>query len=87
MKKKYVIPATELFQLELLEMINASNKTTTSLDVNGQWGGTGEYAHDDWNTEEQGGGNTGGFNTSPIGDDDDDLPSRAKGWGDLWDWD
>ena len=85
MKKKYVIPATEYYQLELFEMINASN--TTSLNTGAEWGGSGEYAPDDWINEGQEGGNTGGYTTTPIEDDDDDLPSRGKAWGDLWDWD
>lgn len=85
MKKKYVNPITEIYGSELSDMVCASKNTV--ITGGAEWGGEGEYAPGEWINEGQQTGETGGYTTTPIGDDEWDLPSRAKAWGDLWDWD
>ena len=84
MKKIYISPRLFVLDVEPSEMLKGSNYT---MKGGTQWGGEGEYAPGEWINEGQQTGETGGYTTTPIGDDEWDLPSRAKGWGDLWDWD
>ncbi len=83
MKKKYVNPVTETFSSELSNVICGSQY---SINGNGSWGGSGDYAPDEWINEGHGEGSTGGYTTDPISDDEEDLPSRSKG-GNIFIWD
>ena len=85
MKKKYVNPITDIIDSDLSNVVCTSK--TYSLTGGAEWGGEGEYAPGEWIDEGYGGGNTGGYNTEGIEETDEDIPSRAKAWGDLWDWD
>lgn len=83
MKKKYISPTTEIIDSEFLDVVCASKKY--SVNTGAQWGGEGEYAPGEWINQGYGGSDTGGYTTSPIEDTEDDIPSRGKEWGDLWD--
>ena len=84
MKKKYINPVTEIVNVELLNIVCVSGDSY-SLTSGAEWGGEGEYAPSEWIDEGHGGGNTGGYNTTVIEEDDEDLFSRGKAWG-GWDY-
>lgn len=87
MKKIYVCPAVLYISTESSQMICAS--PTYKVNNGTQIGATSEqspYANDDWVNEGLSGGTTvGGYNVIPGGDDEEDLPSRAKGTS-IWEW-
>ena len=84
MKKKYINPVTEIVNVELLNIVCVSGDSY-SLTSGAEWGGEGEYAPSEWIDEGHGGGNTGGYNTTVIEEDDEELFSRGKAWG-GWDY-
>lgn len=85
MKKIYVSPRLFVLNSEASAMICASE--TYKLNGGANWGAPeGEYSPAEYvNEGHNDGSTTGGYTTSPIEDDDDDLPSRSKS-SLLWDW-
>ena len=85
MKKIYVSPVLLYVSTESSQMICASQHTLTG---GAQWGAEeGEYSPGEWVNQGQNSQNVGGYTASEFGeeDDDEDIPSRAKG-GSMWDW-
>ncbi len=86
MKKIYVSPRLFVLISEASAMICASE--TYKLNGGANWGAPeGESSPAEYVNEghKEGSSSTGGYTTSPIEDDDDDLPSRSKS-SLLWDW-
>ena len=87
MKKIYVSPRLYVLISEASAMICASE--TYKLNGGANWGAPeGEYSPAEYVNEghsHNDGSTTGGYTTTPIEEDEDDLPSRSKS-SLLWDW-
>lgn len=85
MKKIYVSPRLFVLNSEASAMICASE--TYKLNGGANWGAPeGEYSPAEYvNEGHNDDSTTGGYTTTPIEEDEDDLPSRSKS-SLLWDW-
>ena len=80
--KKYIRPIAEIFENGSMDhLLGASVPKGDRYERWGNGDPNEPYGNEDWVNE--------GYGDDIVigGDDDGEIDSRAKGWGDLWDWD
>ena len=85
MKKIYLRPVLNIKVVRHINYLCAGSEPLRQTSPSAEWGDQGQFAPSEWIDEGHGGGNTGGYNTTVIEEDDEDLFSRGKAWG-GWDY-